>query len=178
MAGGREPEELTNSILVSPLNVFISTLTILVPEPHCSEIQPEVLVKAPHPDGLYIGSAFSSGTLLFLALNRSLVRGCWQYGPWLELHILQKPPLMFCQGMCMKASTLHSHTVRNVYRQQYPSWGFCSWVGRGDWVRAKLLPLSICLPGTGLRGLEFRCSPSQGWVTVSLCVAYRQSVEN
>lgn len=134
----REPEDLTNGILVSLLNVFISTLTIFAPVPDCSHNW--------HPT--CVGHFYSSlqfVVVFTLALRspmahfsfwtsmEALSAAALRYGAWLEYKFCKSHPLCFTtasQGMCRKASLLNSHTVRNVYRQQHPSWGFCGWVGR------------------------------------------------
>lgn len=76
-----EPEDLTNSILVSLLNVFISTLTICVQ--YCLFIQLEpnlswtALVEPLYSTSWWslFGSAFSNGMLLLVTLNGGLVYG-------------------------------------------------------------------------------------------------------
>lgn len=78
---------------------------------------------------------------------------CWP-PLWCSVAIVtlcESHPVCFAaaiRGMCMKASLLNGLAVRNVYMQQHPSWGFCGRVGRrgfGCWVRARFLPLSICV---------------------------------
>lgn len=139
-----EPEDLTNSILVSFLSVFISTLTICVSVRPFHTADQLVLVEPLYSTSWWSMTRYSSW-LSMEALSVAALHTVWATARVARFVKATPYVLPLRAKECAGKHRCWRATVRNVCRQQHPSWGFCGRVGSFwlSWVKARLLPLDF-----------------------------------